>query len=77
MLCLSRWAVSPASRTPEAIRYVAGGDPGALAGAIRAVAADPTGAARLGAEARRQAAGYAWEVQGRRYLEIVERLLAA
>ena len=63
--------------TPEAIRYVAGGDPDALAGAIRAVAADPTGAARLGAEARRQAAGYAWEVQGRRYLEIVERLLAA
>jgi glycosyltransferase involved in cell wall biosynthesis len=63
--------------TPEAIRYVAGGDPDALAAAIREVAADPTGAARLGAEARRQAAGYAWEVQGRRYLEIVERLLAA
>jgi glycosyltransferase involved in cell wall biosynthesis len=63
--------------TPEAIRYVAGGDPDALAAAIRELAADPTGAARLGAEARRQAAGYAWEVQGRRYLEIVERLLAA
>jgi glycosyltransferase involved in cell wall biosynthesis len=63
--------------TPEAIRYVAGGDPDALAAAIRELAADPTGAARLGAEARRQAAGYAWEMQGRRYLEIVERLLAA
>jgi glycosyltransferase involved in cell wall biosynthesis len=63
--------------TPDAIRYVAGGDPDALAAAIREVAADPTGASRLGAEARRQAAGYTWEVQGRRYLEIVERLLAA
>jgi glycosyltransferase involved in cell wall biosynthesis len=63
--------------TPEAIRYVAGGDPDALAAAIRELVADPTSTARLGAEARRQAADYAWEVQGRRYLEIVERLLAA
>jgi glycosyltransferase involved in cell wall biosynthesis len=63
--------------TPEAIRYVPGGNSAALAAAISEVAADPTGAARLGAEVRRQAAGYAWEVQGRRYLQILERLLAA
>jgi glycosyltransferase involved in cell wall biosynthesis len=62
--------------TPAAIRYVPGGDPAALATAIRELAADPTAAARLGAEARRQSATYAWEVQGRRYVEIVERLMA-
>lgn len=61
----------------EAIRYVPGGDPAALADAIRALAADPTAAARLGAEAHRQAAEYAWEVQARHYLEIVERLIGA
>jgi glycosyltransferase involved in cell wall biosynthesis len=62
--------------TPAAIRYVPGGDPAALATAIRELAADSTTAARLGAEARRQSAKYAWEVQGRRYVEIVERLMA-
>jgi glycosyltransferase involved in cell wall biosynthesis len=59
----------------QAIRYVPGGDPAALASAIRQLAADPDLAARLGAEAHRQAAGYAWEVQRTRYLEIVERLM--
>jgi glycosyltransferase involved in cell wall biosynthesis len=62
--------------TPEAIRYVPGGDPDALATAIREVAADPVAAARFGAEAHRQAAAYGWEVQAARYLEIVERLAA-
>lgn len=57
-----------------AIRFVPGGDPAALATAMRELAADPTGAARLGAEAHRQAAGYAWQAQARTYLEIVDRL---
>jgi glycosyltransferase involved in cell wall biosynthesis len=63
--------------TDEAIRYVPGGDPAALAAAIRELAADPMAASRLGAEAHRQAADYAWSVQAERYLAIVERLVAA
>jgi glycosyltransferase involved in cell wall biosynthesis len=59
-----------------AVRYVPGGDAGALAGAITDLAADPAGAARLGAEIRVQAAEYAWDVQARHYLEVVERLMA-
>ena len=59
----------------EAIRFVPGGDPFALAGAIRELAADPAAAARLGAEAHRQAAAYAWQLQVPRYLEVVERLV--
>jgi glycosyltransferase involved in cell wall biosynthesis len=59
----------------DAIRYVPGGDPVALAEAIRDLAADPAAAARLGAEAHRQASRYAWEVQRTRYLEVVERLM--
>jgi glycosyltransferase involved in cell wall biosynthesis len=61
--------------TNEAIRFVPGGDPAALADAIRELAADPATAARLGAEAHRQAAGYAWQLQAPRYLEVVERLI--
>ena len=61
--------------TDEAIRFVAGGDPTALADAIHALAADPAAAARLGAEAHRQAAGYAWPTQAGRYLRVVERLI--
>lgn len=61
--------------TDEAIRFVPGGDANALADAIRELASDPTTAARLGAEAHRQAAAYAWEVQARSYLEIVDRLV--
>jgi glycosyltransferase involved in cell wall biosynthesis len=63
--------------TDEAIRYVPGGDPAALAAAIRELAADPMAASRLGAEAHRQAADYAWSVQAERYVAIVERLVAA
>jgi glycosyltransferase involved in cell wall biosynthesis len=59
----------------EAIRYVRGADPSALATAIREMAADPAAASRLGAEAQRQAAAYAWEVQAERYIRIVERLM--
>jgi glycosyltransferase involved in cell wall biosynthesis len=62
--------------TDAAVRYVPGGDPAALADAIRVVAADPDAAARLGAEAQRQAAAYDWVQQGRHYLEVVERLIA-
>ncbi|MEO8639135.1 MAG: glycosyltransferase, partial [Chloroflexota bacterium] len=62
--------------TDAAIRYVPGDDPEALAGALRSLAADPVGTARLGAEARRQAAQYAWASQAQRYLAIVEKLLA-
>jgi glycosyltransferase involved in cell wall biosynthesis len=62
--------------TDEAIRYVPGSDPEALAVAIRSLAADPVGAARLGAEARRQEAQYAWAEQAQRYVAIVEKLLA-
>ncbi|HEX2194703.1 MAG TPA: glycosyltransferase [Candidatus Limnocylindria bacterium] len=62
--------------TDEAIRYVPGGDPAALAAAIAELAADPQRAAALGAEARRQAAAYAWEEQARRYVAIVEGLAA-
>lgn len=60
--------------TDEAIRFVPGGDPQALAAALRELAADPVGTARMGAEAHRQAERYEWAAQGRRYLEIVERL---
>ena len=61
--------------TDEAIRYVSGGNAAALADAICELAADPDRAARLGAEARRQAAAYDWAEQGRHYLEVVERLI--
>ena len=61
--------------TPSAVRYVPGGDAAALADAIRELAADPAAAARLGAEAHRQAASYAWSAQAAHYLEVVERLL--
>jgi glycosyltransferase involved in cell wall biosynthesis len=60
-----------------AIRYVPGGDPTAVAAAIRELAADPAAASRVGAEAHRQAEAYAWEVQAARYLEIVERLIGS
>jgi glycosyltransferase involved in cell wall biosynthesis len=60
----------------RAIRYVPGADPAALAAAIRADVADPEATVARGVEARRQAAAYAWPEQRRRYLEVVERLLA-
>jgi glycosyltransferase involved in cell wall biosynthesis len=62
--------------TPDAIRYVAAGDPDALAAALRELAADPVAAARFGAEAHRQAAAYGWDEHAARYVAIVERLIA-
>ena len=62
--------------TGDAIRYVPGGDPAALADALRSLAADPVAAARLGAEAHRQEARYEWSEQARRYVAIVDGLLA-
>jgi glycosyltransferase involved in cell wall biosynthesis len=62
--------------TSEAIRFVPGGYAEALTAAIRSLAADPVGTARLGAEARRQAAQYAWAEQAQRYVAIVEKLMA-
>jgi glycosyltransferase involved in cell wall biosynthesis len=62
--------------TGDAIHYVRGGDPDALADGLRAVAADPVATARLGAEAHRQEAQYEWADQARRYVAIVDGLLA-
>ena len=62
--------------TADAIHYVPGGDPGALAEGLRSVAADPVATARLGAEAHRQEAQYEWADQARRYVAIVDGLLA-
>ena len=59
----------------KAVHYVPGGDAGALAASFRSLAADPMAAARLGAEAHRQAAAYRWETQAARYLGIVNRLV--
>jgi glycosyltransferase involved in cell wall biosynthesis len=61
--------------TDAALAFVPGGDPDALARAVEALADDPGGAVAMGAEARRQAAAYDWEVQKARYLEIVDRLI--
>lgn len=58
-----------------ALRFVPGGDPDALAGAVEAMADDPAGTVAMGEEARRQAAGYDWEHQKDRYLAIVDRLV--
>ncbi len=62
--------------TDAAVTFVPGGDPGALAEAIAALAEDPDRAAATAAEARRQARPYAWRTQAQRYLGVVERLLA-
>ncbi len=62
--------------TDDALFYVPGGDPAALAATLRTVAADAEAAARRGAEARRQAAAYAWAEQRAAYLSVVEGLLS-
>lgn len=59
----------------QAIRFVPGGDPDALARAIEALVDDPAGTAALGLEAQRQAAAYDWETQKARYMGIVDRLV--
>jgi len=59
----------------DAVWYVRGGDPEALAAAIELAARSPERLAAMGAAARREALPYAWGVQKRIYLEVVERLL--
>ncbi len=60
--------------TDAAVRFVPGGEPRALTAAVRELAANPEVAVRMGSEAQRQAAAYAWDVQAGRYLAVVERL---
>jgi glycosyltransferase involved in cell wall biosynthesis len=60
----------------DAVRYVPGGDPEALADALLELVADPDAATTRAIEARRQAAGYAWSAQAAVYLDVVERLVA-
>jgi glycosyltransferase involved in cell wall biosynthesis len=67
-------ATNRAHFTDDAILFVSGGDPVALAGAIRAVVADPAAAQARAAEAQRQGAAYGWDEQRRRYVALVGRL---
>ncbi len=60
--------------TDDAIRFVPGGDPDALARAVEALVDDPDGTVRMGREAQRQAMAYDWEAQKDRYLAIVDDL---
>ena len=59
----------------NALCFVPGGDPGAIAGAIRSLVADPSGTVAMGAEAQRQAVAYRWDDQKARYLDIVHGLV--
>jgi glycosyltransferase involved in cell wall biosynthesis len=60
--------------TDAAIRYVPGGDPAALADAVREMVADPDATVARGVEALRQAEPFAWEHQRQHYLDVVDRL---
>jgi glycosyltransferase involved in cell wall biosynthesis len=62
--------------TDAALRFVPGGDPGALARAVESLVDDPAAATAMGLEARRQAAAYDWEFQKAHYLSVVDRLTA-
>jgi glycosyltransferase involved in cell wall biosynthesis len=62
--------------TEEAIRFVPGGDPLAIAAAIEAMAADPAAAVAMGLQAQREATAYDWERQKAVYRSIVDRLVA-
>lgn len=61
--------------TDAALRYVPGGDGSALARAVEELVDDPERTVAMGLEAQRQAAAYDWEVQKRRYVAIVRRLI--
>ena len=63
--------------TADALRYVPGADPDALARAIESLVDDPAGTVAMGLEAQRQARAYDWEDQRGRYLTIVDRLISA
>jgi glycosyltransferase involved in cell wall biosynthesis len=58
-----------------ALKYVPGGDGAALARAVEELVDDRAATVALGVEAQRQAARYDWEVQKRRYVAIVRRLI--
>jgi glycosyltransferase involved in cell wall biosynthesis len=60
----------------EALRYVPGGDPAALASAIGELARHPERAVAMEEEARRQATPYAWAIQGAAYLDVIAGLVA-
>ena len=59
----------------EALCFVPGADPEAIARSVESLVADPSATARMGREAQRQALAYRWEDQKARYLEIVHRLV--
>lgn len=61
--------------TDAALAFVPAGDPRALAGAIERLRREPDAAAARAAEARRQAAAYAWPAQAARYLTVVDGLV--
>lgn len=70
-----------ASRLPELVRFVEGGeigvtfepgDPGALAGAVNRLLADPEGCARMRERARELAAVYSWERESAKLLDVYE-----
>lgn len=58
-----------------ALAYVPGGDPDALAEAIREMAADPRAASLHAVAAQRQGRPYGWSRQAPAYLSVVERLI--
>lgn len=60
----------------DAIRYVRGADPAAMADAIRDDVAHPAAVEARAGEALRQYGPYRWDVQRGRYLETVDRLVA-
>ncbi len=60
---------------PEAIAFVPGGDPTALARGIERLVDDPGATIAMGLEGRRQAAAYDWDVQREHYLGVVGRLI--
>ena len=61
--------------TDAAIRFVPGGEPLALAGAIEELAADPVGTSAMGVQARLEAVAYDWDRQKETYRAIVDRLV--
>ena len=63
--------------TADALRYVPGADPDALARAIESLVDDPAGTVAMGREAQRQARAYDWGNHRGRYLAIVDRLISA
>ncbi|MCV0403141.1 MAG: glycosyltransferase family 4 protein [Chloroflexi bacterium] len=61
----------------DALAFVPGGDPAALARAIERLVDDPSGTEAMGREAQRQAQAYDWEIQRRHYVAVVDRMIEA